>query len=274
MDTNHLLCAVETGSAEGHWSTVEWKFTVDVEWKVQTVKFRNTHVFWLYLSSFSPYNCLIVWKYFSIWQKLIKPTFFKMKNWFLQWSASERLRFREFSKQQSVAGNCVALIQKKRLKSPGTLWCRPQILSTMESSKQQDREVGGAKIITKSRGNLQIRGTRRVTWCKVHTEGPQTLGDIVENLLARVSRRLGFLQPCFVTWVTWDEDRQTWSFVLIHWCSAESLREKIEMDKYLGLTSFLYKTSQFPTPSVRSCKRKAMLRLYGRSVPTTAEHSW
>jgi hypothetical protein len=33
MDTNRLLRAVETGSAEGHWSTVEWKFTVEIEWK-------------------------------------------------------------------------------------------------------------------------------------------------------------------------------------------------------------------------------------------------
>jgi hypothetical protein len=58
-----------------------------------------------------------------------------------------------------------------------------------------------AQIFRNSRSHLQVPGTRRVTWCKFRTEDPQILGATVQNVVATVSLRPGFVHPCWSSWV-------------------------------------------------------------------------
>jgi hypothetical protein len=53
-----------------------------------------------------------------------------------------------------------------------------------------------AQIFQKSRSYLKILGARRVTWSKFHSEEPQILGAMVQNLVAWATWHQGFMYPC------------------------------------------------------------------------------
>jgi len=53
----------------------------------------------------------------------------------------------------------------------------------------------GTKIFQKFKSHLKILGASMVSWSKSHTEGPQILGALVQNLVARETWRPGFVQP-------------------------------------------------------------------------------
>jgi hypothetical protein len=54
----------------------------------------------------------------------------------------------------------------------------------------------GCTNFPKNLGAVSSLGARRVTWNNFHPESPQMLGAIVQNLVATVLSRPGFVQPC------------------------------------------------------------------------------
>jgi len=51
----------------------------------------------------------------------------------------------------------------------------------------------------KIKSHLKILGARRVTRKKFPTEGPQTFGSTIDNLVAWSTKRLGCVHPCCIT---------------------------------------------------------------------------
>jgi hypothetical protein len=55
--------------------------------------------------------------------------------------------------------------------------------------------IRGAQIFQKSGCHQKVLGTRRVIRSTFHSEHPQILGTTVQNLVATVTWRLGFVHP-------------------------------------------------------------------------------
>ena len=65
--------------------------------------------------------------------------------------------------------------------------------------RNESREVQwirGTKVFQKSRSFHRIVGARRMTWSEFHTEDPQILGTIIQNLVPRAAGHPGFVHPC------------------------------------------------------------------------------
>lgn len=52
------------------------------------------------------------------------------------------------------------------------------------------------KFFKKSKSHFKILDNRRAKWIKFRDEVMQILGTISQNLVARVSWRIGFFHPC------------------------------------------------------------------------------
>jgi hypothetical protein len=56
----------------------------------------------------------------------------------------------------------------------------------------------GTQISQQTKSHLKILGAKRVIWNKFHTEVPQMLGAILQNLVATMIRHPGFVHPWFM----------------------------------------------------------------------------